>query len=47
MDFKNLFNLKDKVVFITGGGRGIGQSMAKGFLTLGLIYQFAIRVMRV
>lgn len=35
MDFKNLFNLKDKVVFITGGGRGIGQSMAKGFFDSG------------
>ena len=35
MDFKALFNLKDKVVFITGGGRGIGQSLANGFYNSG------------
>jgi NAD(P)-dependent dehydrogenase (short-subunit alcohol dehydrogenase family) len=35
MNFKNLFNLTDKVVFITGGGRGIGQSMANGFFESG------------
>ena len=35
MNFQNLFDLEDKVVFITGGGRGIGQSMAKGFSALG------------
>jgi len=35
LDFKTLFNLKDKVVFITGGGRGIGQSLANGFYSCG------------
>ena len=35
MNFKNLFNITDKVVFITGGGRGIGQSMAHGFFESG------------
>ena len=35
MDFKALFNLKNKVVFITGGGRGIGQSLANGFYNCG------------
>ena len=35
MNFQKLFDLEDKVVFITGGGRGIGQSMAKGFSSLG------------
>ena len=35
MNFNKLFDLEDKVVFITGGGRGIGQSMAKGFSSLG------------
>mgnify|MGYP001204179540 FL=1 len=35
MNFKNLFDLTDKVVFITGGGRGIGQSMARGFFESG------------
>ena len=35
MNFQKLFDIEDKVVFITGGGRGIGQSMAKGFSSLG------------
>ncbi|MAV82028.1 MAG: short chain dehydrogenase [Pelagibacteraceae bacterium] len=35
MNFNGLFNLENKVVFITGGGRGIGQSMATGFMECG------------
>ena len=35
MDFKTLFNLKNKNVFITGGGRGIGQSLTNGFYNCG------------
>ena len=31
MTSSNLFSLKDKTVVITGSGRGIGFSLAKGF----------------
>ena len=31
----NLFSVKDKVVFISGGSRGIGEMMAAGFLANG------------
>lgn len=32
---KNLFNVEDKIVLITGSTRGIGLSLAKGFLAAG------------
>ena len=33
--FQNLFSVKDKVVLITGGSRGIGEMLAAGFLANG------------
>lgn len=35
MSMKNLFDVRDKVVVITGGSRGIGAMMAQGFLENG------------
>ncbi|ORX54616.1 NAD(P)-binding protein [Hesseltinella vesiculosa] len=35
MDVKTLFNVKDKVVLVTGGGRGIGLMIATGFVASG------------
>ena len=35
MNINNLFDVKSKVVLITGGSRGIGEMMASGFLANG------------
>ena len=35
MKVENLFSVKNKVVLITGGSRGIGEMMAAGFVANG------------
>ncbi|KAF0531752.1 Short-chain dehydrogenase/reductase SDR [Gigaspora margarita] len=35
MDINSLFNVKDKIVLVSGGSRGIGLMIAKGFITNG------------
>uniref|UniRef100_A0AAV1URA0 Glycoside hydrolase n=1 Tax=Peronospora matthiolae TaxID=2874970 RepID=A0AAV1URA0_9STRA len=43
LGLSSLFNVKDKVVMITGGGRGIGKMMADGFVQNGARVYIASR----
>jgi 3-oxoacyl-ACP reductase-like protein len=43
LNLGNLFDVKDKVVVITGGGRGIGKMMADGFVQNGAKVYIASR----
>ncbi|KUF89219.1 hypothetical protein AM588_10002144 [Phytophthora nicotianae] len=43
LNLNNLFDVKDKVVVITGGGRGIGKMMADGFVQNGAKVYIASR----
>ena len=35
MKIENIFSVKDKIVLITGGSRGIGEMIASGFVANG------------
>lgn len=35
MDIPNLFSVKDKVVLVTGGSKGVGRMISEGFVSNG------------
>ncbi|KAF2502876.1 short-chain dehydrogenase/reductase-like protein sdr [Lophium mytilinum] len=43
MDIQNLFNVKDKVVLVTGGAKGIGRMISEGFVQNGAKVYIASR----
>ncbi|RIB05409.1 short chain dehydrogenase/reductase [Gigaspora rosea] len=47
MDINSLFNVKDKIVLVSGGSRGIGLMIAKGFITNGATVYISSRSVNV
>ncbi|ORX46118.1 NAD(P)-binding protein [Hesseltinella vesiculosa] len=47
MDLNKLFDVKDKVVLVTGGGRGIGLMITQGFVSAGAKVYIASRTAKV
>ncbi len=47
MEVDNLFRVKGKVVLVTGGGRGIGFMISKGFVRNGATVYIASRSKKV